>query len=290
MHPPRVNRIAAGYGFLRRWTPASGSWRPPRRRDQCAARSNPPATTDCTVLMPPPDSAVRPALAPADFTGKTSAMARASLKSTPRTARRLQLAEHLAGGLFRPIVRQVLKAQRQGRCPPRHSRQLAAIFGWTAEILQRFSEVLVAASWIRSRGARDAARRRRAPHAISRARGEHGRRVSPTFRRLFQGLPGSANPPPRAGKYAPPARHRAKHVRIARTQQRSLHPATSYGRACDRAPILPSEPANSRTMFGRCITHSSAASAANSHALRGSPNDHSIKGVAALAIRAESEE
>ena len=55
-------------------------------------------------------------------------------------------------------------------------------------------------------------------------------------------------------------------------------------------PILPSDPANSRTIFERCITQSSAASAANSHASRASPNDHSITGVAALAIRADSEE
>jgi hypothetical protein len=41
--------------------------------------------------------------------------------------------------------------------------------------------------------------------SISR-KGEHGRRVSPTFRRRFRGL-GSANPPPRAGKYAPTSRH-----------------------------------------------------------------------------------
>lgn len=78
--------------------------------------------------------------------------------------------------------------------------------------------------------------------------------------------------------------------RIARAQERSLHPATSYGRTSDRAPILPSEPAKSRAMFARCITHSSAASAANSHASPASPNHHSITGVATLAIKAESEE
>ena len=62
------------------------------------------------------------------------------------------------------------------------------------------------------------------------------------------------------------------------------------GYGCAVAPIFPSVPAISRPMFAQCITHSSAASAANSHASRASPNVHSIAGVAALAIRAESEE
>src|SRR5262249_55169483 len=65
---------------------------------------------------------------------------------------------------------------------------------------------------------------------------------------------------------------------------------TDYGRASDCAPIFPSVPATSRPIFARCITHSAVASTANSTASRAAPNAHNIAGVAALAIRAESEE
>ena len=56
------------------------------------------------------------------------------------------------------------------------------------------------------------------------------------------------------------------------------------------APILPSAPASSRAILDRCITHSSTASTAKSSASLGRSKAHSIAGVAALAIRAESEE